>query len=87
LHAAVIKARGRQEPPTVPVQFDGQSPAGKADQTDYWRMLESEVTRLRFENSQLANQVERLKGYATHKSGCAYHYGHDCDCGVEELRK
>jgi hypothetical protein len=35
-----------------------RSPAGKADQTDYWRMLESEVTRLRFENSQLANQVE-----------------------------
>lgn len=36
---------------------------------------------------QLKTQVERLKGYARHKSECHYNLGHDCNCGVEELRK
>jgi len=29
----------------------------------------------------------KLLEYAFHKSGCAYHYGQDCDCGYAELKQ
>jgi len=47
----------------------------------------AQCVRLRKELSEIKADRAKLLEYAFHKSGCAHHYGHDCDCGYEELKQ
>ena len=49
--------------------------------------LESQITGLREDTADRIEALEAvLRKYSTHTSDCGWNYGHDCDCGIVEIR-
>lgn len=55
------------------------------------RLLLNQNEKLRKENDELKVKVKNLisdvKKYGGHTDKCVYHYGHDCDCGLDKYKK
>jgi hypothetical protein len=43
-------------------------------------------SRIVEKNARIEKLEAVLRKYSTHTSDCGYRYGHDCDCGVDEIR-
>ena len=53
-----------------------------------WKWMRSTVPD--HDCQRAADRIEALekvlRKYSTHTSDCGYRYGHDCDCGIVEIR-